>query len=371
MDLHLKGKRAAILGGTRGIGRAIAEGLVAEGASLAICARNKVEVEAAVAAFEKAGTTAYGETLDIADGEGVKAFVGHAAESLGGLDIAIANATASTVGNTTIEWKAMLDIDILGLVSLIEAAQPFLEAAAAKHGDAAILAISSVSAPGPLTTNVSAANGRSYAGILVDFYAFDAVTGAVVPGYPKDTEDTIYSTPALNSGQVFFGDDSGRLYGLRASDGSDLSGFPVSVSSRVVSSPVVGAGRVVFGSSDGKVYSVAVGDGSVLWSKTLDDVVFGDPVTANGIVYVNSQSSLYALDFASGDILWRAGVSTAQGRGSPAVSDGIVFIGSKDGSLYAFSVNGRAPASRLPGGEFGVRPALSSLKPDFSLRASQ
>jgi len=85
---------------------------------------------------------------------------------------------------------------------------------------------------------------------------------------------------------------------------------------------------------------------------------------------MNSLSSLYALDFASGDILWRAGVSTT-GFASPAVSDGIVFIGSDDGYLYAFSVNGRAPASRLPGGELGVRPALSSLKPDFSFKVSK
>ena len=119
---------------------------MAEGASLAICARNKADVKAAVAALEKGGTTAYGETLDIADGDGVKAFVGRAAETLGGLDIAVANASAATLGNTPAEWKAMLDIDILGLVSLVEAAQPFLETAAAKHGDAAIVAISSVSA---------------------------------------------------------------------------------------------------------------------------------------------------------------------------------------------------------------------------------
>ena len=89
MDLHLKGKRAVVLGGTRGIGRAIAEGLMAEGASLALCARSEAEVKAAVAALEKGGTTTYGEAVDIADGEGVKAFVARAAKALGGLDIAV------------------------------------------------------------------------------------------------------------------------------------------------------------------------------------------------------------------------------------------------------------------------------------------
>ena len=146
MDLHLTGKRAIILGGTRGIGRAIAEGLVAEGASVAVCARNEAEVKAAAAALQKGGATAYGESLDIADGDSVKAFVARAAKTLGGVDIAVANASAATLGNTPAEWKAMLDIDILGLVSLIEAAQPFLETAAAESGDAAVVAISSVSA---------------------------------------------------------------------------------------------------------------------------------------------------------------------------------------------------------------------------------
>jgi 3-oxoacyl-[acyl-carrier protein] reductase len=146
MDLHLQGKRAVVLGGTRGIGRAIAEALIAEGASLAICARDIAEVKATVAALEKGGTTIYGEPLDIADGDGVKAFVARAVETLGGLDVAVANASAATLGNTPADWKAMLDIDILSLVSLIEAAQPFLQTAAAKNGDAAILTISSVSA---------------------------------------------------------------------------------------------------------------------------------------------------------------------------------------------------------------------------------
>ncbi len=100
MDLLLKSKRAIVLGATRGIGRAIAEQLAEEGAALAICARSEAQVKDAVAALEKHGGKVLGEAIDIANGDALKAFVGRAADSLGGIDIVISNASALNSGNT-------------------------------------------------------------------------------------------------------------------------------------------------------------------------------------------------------------------------------------------------------------------------------
>jgi 3-oxoacyl-[acyl-carrier protein] reductase len=146
MDLQLKGKSALVTGGTRGIGRAIADTFADEGANVAICARKADQVADAVKALEAKGIKAFGQAVDIADGPALQGFVMAAGEALGGLDVLVSNASALVQGNSEQDWRAMFDIDMLGAVRTWEAAKPFLEKAAAERGDAAFLIVSSVSA---------------------------------------------------------------------------------------------------------------------------------------------------------------------------------------------------------------------------------
>ena len=155
MDLGLKGKKAVVTGGSRGIGRAIADLLADEGADVAICARNAEQVAEAVKALEAKGVKAFGQAVDIADGPAIRAFVQAAGEALGGIDVMVSNASALVQGAGEDDWRAMFEIDILGAVRTFEAARPFLEKAGETHGDAAFLITSSVSA-------AEASNASSY-----------------------------------------------------------------------------------------------------------------------------------------------------------------------------------------------------------------
>ncbi|MBS7537807.1 SDR family NAD(P)-dependent oxidoreductase [Ancylobacter lacus] len=141
MDLGLKGLRALVTGGTKGIGRAIAETFAAEGADIAICARKAEEVDAAVAALAAKGVRATGRAVDVADGPGLAAWVKDVGEEFGGLDIVVANVSALAIGQDEASWNASYQTDMMGTVRLVDAAMPWLEASKA----AAIVTISSVS----------------------------------------------------------------------------------------------------------------------------------------------------------------------------------------------------------------------------------
>ena len=127
MDLGLKGKKAVVTGGSKGIGRAIADLLVAEGADVAICARNEDEVSSAVKALEKSGK-ATGAAVDVADKAALQGWIASAAEELGGIDILVPNVSAGGGQMDENGWRANLDVDILGTTNAIEAAMPSLQA---------------------------------------------------------------------------------------------------------------------------------------------------------------------------------------------------------------------------------------------------
>jgi 3-oxoacyl-[acyl-carrier protein] reductase len=141
MDLGLKGKRAVVTGGSKGIGRAIAEGFAAEGADVSICARNTPDVAATVASLKARGIKAFGRALDVADGPALKTWIVATAGELGGIDALVCNVRALAVGDTEESWEKSFKTDMMHTVNAVAAAVPFLE----KSRSPSITLISSVS----------------------------------------------------------------------------------------------------------------------------------------------------------------------------------------------------------------------------------
>lgn len=141
MDLKLKGLNAIVTGGTKGIGRAIAETLAGEGANVAICARNADDVAATVKALQAKGVKATGAAVDVTGG-GLAPWVKSAAETLGGIDIVVANVSALAGGAAEQEWQDSFNVDVMATVRTVDATLPFL----LKSKHASLVAISSVAA---------------------------------------------------------------------------------------------------------------------------------------------------------------------------------------------------------------------------------
>ncbi len=128
MDLGLAGKRAIVTGATKGIGRAIAETLLAEGASVAICARTAADVDKSVAELSKLGTgKVVGSAVDAGSAAEFTAFVDSAIEQLGGLDIYVHN-TSGKPARKLEGWVNNFNVDLMSLLHGVEAAKAALSA---------------------------------------------------------------------------------------------------------------------------------------------------------------------------------------------------------------------------------------------------
>jgi 3-oxoacyl-[acyl-carrier protein] reductase len=141
VDLGLQGLRALVTGGTRGIGRAIVDTLAAEGASVGFCARTERDVTDTVEVLKARGCVAAGLVMDVADEASMQRWVTASAAELGGVDIVVANVSALAIPDEAANWRASFDVDMMGTVSLVKAAMPYLEQSSA----ASIVTIGSVS----------------------------------------------------------------------------------------------------------------------------------------------------------------------------------------------------------------------------------
>lgn len=140
MDLGLEGKRAIITGGTRGIGAAIVDALVAEGAHVATCARNSDDVAALAQSAKQNNHKIIASVCDVGDKVGYETWLGNSVTALGGVDIFVAN--VSGMGGEGEEgWKRSFDVDLMATVRGCES----LLAPMAQDGGGSMIIISSIS----------------------------------------------------------------------------------------------------------------------------------------------------------------------------------------------------------------------------------
>lgn len=191
MEKFLEGKAAIVTGGTRGIGFAIAGGLLSAGAAVAISGRSDASVSRAVVELSRRGKVV-GKPADVGDCEEVERFFEFVDRSFGGLDILVNNAGVGVfrpLAELTIEeWHRTIETNLTGVYLCSRQAIPRLR----NRSGGSIINISSLAGKNPLAGGAAynaskfGLNGMSEA-MMLDYRHDDIRVSYVMPG-SVDTE---------------------------------------------------------------------------------------------------------------------------------------------------------------------------------------
>lgn len=155
MDLGLNNKVAIVTGGSKGIGRGIAEALAAEGAKLAICARTPGPLREARLSLQRHGGEVFAVPCDVGHPEALREFLDTTRQRFGGVDILVNNVSALNPSDDEVAaWAANIRLDLLASVHATQQVVPWI----AERGGGSILFISSIS-------GLEAGSPPAYAGV--------------------------------------------------------------------------------------------------------------------------------------------------------------------------------------------------------------
>ena len=199
------------------------------------------------------------------------------------------------------------------------------------------------------------ADGIAYFGSAVGTVAaIDTVTGAQLWSAPISASNAA-SSPAVANGVVYINGD--RLFAFDAKSGALLWSSSI-LGSVNTSSPAVVGGVVYAGGRVVAAFSATTG--AVLWSVSPGgplSIPADSPAVANGTVYIgasvpgphgSSTGTLYALKARTGKIIWSAPVASGI-TSSPSIANGVAYVGTDDGTLYAFNAKTGANLAAVAG----------------------
>ena len=203
MDLGIDGKRALVMGSTRGIGQGIAARLAAEGAEVAICGRKLGDAEASAAGIS--GSQAY--ALDLSDQNSIRALIDVLNANFGGLDIIVCNGGGPTPGNivdvTPETWAMQFQAMFINQLTIVNTFLPGMR----ERGWGRILVVSSSGVVQPIPnlgiSNAIRASQVGWTKTLSGEVAQDGVTvNTIAPGrIHTDRVDQIDAAAATKQGK--------------------------------------------------------------------------------------------------------------------------------------------------------------------------
>ena len=165
-------------------------------------------------------------------------------------------------------------------------------------------------------------------------HVISARSGKIVWSYY--TQGPIRSSPFIAEGHVFIGSDDAYLHAVNAMSGRKA--WNIDAGAPVRSTPLVVGEYVYFGTESGDLYCVDLG-GTIRWRFKAKRGITSSPIYSEGVIFAGSvDSTLYALDARSGYVLWRFRMGRAT-ISTPCLVDNLIFIGSVDANIYCVDVH--------------------------------